>query len=199
MKLDLIKRHIYSDLKRVFNFYFWFEICRNKVLIAKAGAIPVILKILQWQNECYMELAVAALLILSSCSQNKLEIASSGAIQLLVELLNSELSLSQSISNQAKFDIISTLHNLSTSPQIIPLIVVSGGLMTMIRLIYASDKSTELVEKAMALLESLVSSSQVALTQVLNHSFFLFLTIKSRVKIKIRSKFMYFQAIKPTC
>lgn len=117
-----------------------------------------------------MELAVAALLILSSCSRNKLEIASSGAIQLLVELLNMHFSLSRSISSQAKFDMISTLHNLSTSPQIIPLIVVSGGAIMLVRLIYASDKSSELAEKAMALLESLVSSSQVALTQVLNHS-----------------------------
>lgn len=136
-------------------------VCRNKVLIAKEGAIAAILKILQWQNECLMELAVAALLILSSCSRNKPEIASSGAIQLLVELLDC-----QSISHQAKFDIISTLHNLSTSPQIIPLILVCGGLLMLVRLIYGSDKSSDLVEKAMALLEAIVSSSQVALNQV---------------------------------
>ncbi|XP_057791716.1 U-box domain-containing protein 4 [Salvia miltiorrhiza] len=137
---------------------------RNKLLIAEAGAVPALLKILQWRNESLMELSLAALLILSSCSRNKIEIASSGAIQLLVELLN---SLSQNVgSNQAKFDIVSTLHNLSTSPQIIPLIVVCGGVIVLIRLVYESEKSSDLVEKAMALLESLVSSSQVALNQV---------------------------------
>lgn len=145
---------------------FCLKFCRNKLLIAKAGAIPAILKILQWQNESLMELALAALLILSSCSGNKPEIASSGAVQLLLELLNSQFPLCQSIGNQAKFDIISTLHNLSTSPQIIPLIVISGGVITLIQLIYECEKSSDLVEKAMALLESIVSSSEVALNQV---------------------------------
>lgn len=135
--------------------------CRNKLLIAEAGAITALLKILQWRNESLMQLSLAALLILSSCSRNKLEIASSGAIQLLVELLN---SLPQN--NQAKFDIVSTLLNLSTSPQIVPLIIACGGAIVLLRLVYDSEKSSELVEKAMALLESLVSSSQVALNQV---------------------------------
>ncbi|KAG6410209.1 hypothetical protein SASPL_128262 [Salvia splendens] len=139
-------------------------ICRNKLLIAEAGAIPALLKIIKWRNESLMELSLAALLILSSCSRNKLEIASSGAIQLLVELLD---SLSQNVgSNQAKIDVVSTLHNLSTSPQIIPLIVACGGAIVLIRLVYELDKSSDLVEKAMVLLESLVSSSQLALNQV---------------------------------
>ncbi|KAK6153095.1 hypothetical protein DH2020_012734 [Rehmannia glutinosa] len=138
---------------------------RNKVGITKAGAIPAILKILQWQNESLMELALAALLILSSCSANKLEIASSGAIQLLLELLESRFPICESVSHQAKFDIISTLHNLSTVPQSIPSILISGGLITLIQLIYDSEKSSEFVEKAMALLESIVSSSDVALNQ----------------------------------
>ncbi|XP_042001536.1 U-box domain-containing protein 4-like [Salvia splendens] len=137
---------------------------RNKLLIAEAGAIPALLKIIKWRNESLMELSLAALLILSSCSRNKLEIASSGAIQLLVELLD---SLSQNVgSNQAKIDVVSTLHNLSTSPQIIPLIVACGGAIVLIRLVYELDKSSDLVEKAMVLLESLVSSSQLALNQV---------------------------------
>ncbi|PIN10121.1 hypothetical protein CDL12_17302 [Handroanthus impetiginosus] len=132
---------------------------RNKLRIAKAGAIPAILKILQWRNESLMELSLAALLILSSCSANKPEIASSGAIQLLLELI------SESISHQAKFDAVSTLHNLSTFPQIIPSIVLCGGLVTLIQLIYESEKSSNLVEKAMALLESIVSSSDFALNE----------------------------------
>ncbi|KAL0351049.1 UNVERIFIED_CONTAM: hypothetical protein Sradi_4254100 [Sesamum radiatum] len=63
---------------------------RNKLRIAQSGAIPAILKILQWRNESLLELALAALLILSSCSGNKPEIASSGAVQLLIQLLPSE-------------------------------------------------------------------------------------------------------------
>ncbi|KAL3813819.1 hypothetical protein ACJIZ3_015087 [Penstemon smallii] len=133
---------------------------RNKLHIAKYGAIPAILKILQWQNESLLELSLAALLILSSCSGNKPEIASSGAVQLLFELLDSQLG------HQAKLDIISTLHNLSTSSQLIPSIVLSGGLISLTQLIYASEKSSDLAEKAMALLESIISLSDVALNQV---------------------------------
>ncbi|KAI3452481.1 hypothetical protein Pfo_009145 [Paulownia fortunei] len=139
---------------------------RNKLSIAKSGAIPAILKILQWQNESLLELALAALLILSSCSANKPEIASSGAVQLLFELLDSRFPIGQSISHQAKLDVISTLHNLSTSPQTIPSIVLSDGLISLIQLIYVSEKSSDLVEKAIALLESLVSLSDIALNQV---------------------------------
>ncbi|KAL0395718.1 UNVERIFIED_CONTAM: hypothetical protein Scaly_0020200 [Sesamum calycinum] len=138
---------------------------RNKRRIAKAGAVPAILKILQWENVTLLELALAALLILSSCSANKPEIASSGAIQTLLELLDLQFPICQSVSHQAKFDVISTLHNLSTSPQIIPSLVLSGGLIIVIQFIYESEKSSELVEKAMALMESIVSSSQVALNQ----------------------------------
>ncbi|KAL0450707.1 UNVERIFIED_CONTAM: hypothetical protein Slati_1627100 [Sesamum latifolium] len=139
---------------------------RNKLRIAKSGAIPAILKILQWRNESLLELALAALLILSSCSGNKPEIASSGAVQLLIQLLASEFPIGQSISHQAKLDIISTLHNLSTSPQIIPSILLSGGLISLIQLIHESEKSSDIAEKAMALLESIISSSDIALNQV---------------------------------
>ncbi|KAK4392950.1 hypothetical protein Sango_1765800 [Sesamum angolense] len=68
---------------------------RNKLRIAQSGAIPAILKILQWRNESLLELALAALLILSSCSGNKPEIASSGAVQLLIQLLASEFPLAK--------------------------------------------------------------------------------------------------------
>ncbi|KAG8384873.1 hypothetical protein BUALT_Bualt04G0163600 [Buddleja alternifolia] len=139
---------------------------RNKLRIAKSGAIPALVQILQWQYESLIELALAALLILSSCSANKPEIASSGAIQLLFALLDSQFPISQSISNQAKLDIISTLHNLSTSPQNIPSIVLSGGLISLIQLIYESEKSSEMAEKALSLLKSIVSSSEGALDQV---------------------------------
>ncbi|KAL2240560.1 U-box domain-containing protein 4 [Sesamum indicum] len=139
---------------------------RNKLRIVKSGAIPPILKILQCRNESLLQLALAALLVLSSCSGNKPEIASSGAVQLLIHLLASEFPIGQSISHQAKLDIISTLHNLSSSPQIIPSIVLSGGLISLIQLIHESDKSSDIAEKAMALLQSIISSSDIALNQV---------------------------------
>ncbi|KAL6587454.1 hypothetical protein OROMI_000432 [Orobanche minor] len=139
----------------------------NKLRIAKAGAIPAILKILQQcRNATLMDLPLAALLILSSCSANKLEIASSGAVQLLFQLLDTRFNISPSISNQAMLDILSTLHNLSTCPRIIPSILISGGLIALVRLIRDAGKSSELVEKAMVLLECIVDSSEVALHQV---------------------------------
>ncbi|KAA8548152.1 hypothetical protein F0562_004587 [Nyssa sinensis] len=134
---------------------------RNKICIAKSGAIPVLLKLLQCQNWSLISLAIAALLILSSCAANKLAIAASGAIQLLVEFLNGD----NTITMQAKLDIISTLHNLSTCRQIIPSIVLSGAVLSLLQLIHGSEKSSELVEKAMALLEKIVSSSEIALIE----------------------------------
>ncbi|KAH6830505.1 hypothetical protein C2S53_009522, partial [Perilla frutescens var. hirtella] len=140
---------------------------RNKVRIAKCGAIPALLEILQWRKESLVELAVATLLVLSSCTANKPEIGSSGAVQMLFQLLDSQFAIGQCISHQAKLDIISTLHNLSTSPQtLIRSIVISDCLIPLIQLICAFDKSSELVEKAIGLLESLVSASDIVLNQV---------------------------------
>ncbi|GFY87230.1 hypothetical protein Acr_05g0008690 [Actinidia rufa] len=135
---------------------------RNKIHIAKLGVIPVLLKLLQYQNKSIFDLAIAALLIVSSCTANKPAIANSGAIQLLVETLNTN---SNSITIQTKLDIISTLHNLSTSHQIIPSIVLSGVVVSLFKLIYVYEKSSELVEKAVTLLERIVSSSEIALKE----------------------------------
>ncbi|XP_028121170.1 uncharacterized protein LOC114318471, partial [Camellia sinensis] len=122
-------------------------------------------------------LVIAALLILSSCTANKLAIAASGAIQLLIEFLNSEYTNDNNhqdnnnnnnniiISIQAKLDIMATLHNLSTYHQTIPSIVLSGVVVSLVQLICGYEKSSELVDKAMALLERIVSSSESALTE----------------------------------
>ena len=135
----------------------------------RSGAIPVLLSLLQCQNEALIELTIAAMLILSSCTANKLAIASHGAIQLLVEFLNgnyaSDNNVSSSISLQAKLDAIATLHNLSTCHQIIPSIVSSGLLFSLLQLIHSSEKSSELVEKIMGLLENVVSLSENALCE----------------------------------
>ncbi|XP_059284689.1 U-box domain-containing protein 4 isoform X2 [Lycium ferocissimum] len=134
---------------------------RNKILIAKSGAIAVLLDVLQCENRFLVELGVASLLTLSSCASNKLAIAASGAISLLLELLNSQSNNSMSL--QANLDILSTLHNLSTCHQVIPSIVSYGGVATSLGLI---NLAPELVtEKAVALLENLVSSSRIALEE----------------------------------
>ncbi|XP_060196048.1 U-box domain-containing protein 4 isoform X2 [Lycium barbarum] len=134
---------------------------RNKILIAKSGAIAVLLDVLQCENRLLVELGVASLLTLSSCASNKLAIAASGAISLLLELLNSQSNNSMSL--QANLDILSTLHNLSTCHQVIPSIVSYGGVATSLGLINLAPESV--TEKAVALLENLVSSSRIALEE----------------------------------
>lgn len=129
----------------------------------------MLLELLQCQNKALIDLVIAALLVLSSCGANKLEITSFGAIPLLIEMLGGEYpndSNTSSISVQARLDAIATLHNLSTSPQIIPSLVSSGVVFSLLQLIHSYDKSSELVEKAMLLLENVVSSSETALMQL---------------------------------
>ncbi|GAB4848075.1 hypothetical protein Ancab_002737 [Ancistrocladus abbreviatus] len=149
------------------------QFCRNKIRIAKSGATPTLLTLLQCQSVALSELAITALYILSSCTGNRQAIASSEAIPLLVQLLGADNdksnrnNISTNISRQAKLDAISTLHNLSTSNQIIPSLIASGILFYLLQeIIYSPEKSSDLVEKAMALLESIVSSSETALKSV---------------------------------
>lgn len=110
-----------------------------------------------------IELVLATLLILSSCSKNKLAIASSGAIQLLLQIINYE---DRYISTQAKLDAIAILRSLSITHQITPLIVSAGAASHLLRLIYGGDKSSDLVEKATELLQAIVSSSEIGLFEV---------------------------------
>lgn len=150
-----------------------FSLGRNKVRIAKSGAIPILPRILQCQKESLVELGVAALLILSSCTANKLPIAASGAIQLLVEFLNAQFTEERQIwnlSTQTNLDIISTLHNLSTCTQIIPTIVLSGVVKSLLQLMQDSEKSSELVEKATVMLEKIISSSSSHSRMALEHA-----------------------------
>ncbi|CAN0904191.1 U-box domain-containing protein 4 [Linum grandiflorum] len=128
---------------------------RNKRVMVKSGVVEVLLHLLQWQNESLTELTVAALLILSSCAPNKPVIITSGAIQHLVQLLTST-----TIETQTKMDALTTLHNLSTCKQAIPPIVSSGLVFTLLQLI-----TTPLVDKAMALLETIAISSEMAVVQ----------------------------------
>lgn len=122
------------------------------------------------QKESLVELAVAALLTLSSCRANKLAIAASGAIGLLIDILNAQLAAENGYGNlsiQANLDILTTLQNLSTCPQIIPTIVLSGAVKSLFQLLTQdSEKSSELVEKAMGMLEKMISSSEIAMEEV---------------------------------
>ncbi|MBA0675552.1 hypothetical protein Goari_017090 [Gossypium aridum] len=143
---------------------------RNKIRIVKSGSIPVLLELLQCQNEELIELSMAAMLILSSCKANKLIIASSGTIQLLVQILNLVNSdpnnvINTLFTNQAKIDAIATLQNLSTCHQIIPLISSSGIIYTLLQLIHTSEKSSDLTEKAMSLLGNIVSWSENSISE----------------------------------
>ncbi|KAM7268748.1 hypothetical protein ACFE04_010914 [Oxalis oulophora] len=139
---------------------------RNKIRIVQSGVIHVLLEIVQCQSERLVELSVAALLILSSSTTNKLVIASSGTIPLLIGILDR----CDHIIMQAKFDAISTLHNLSTCHQIVPAIVSSGTVFTLLHLIHTYEKSSELVEKALSLLEKIVSVSDYALQETAGSS-----------------------------
>ncbi|XVF16340.1 hypothetical protein REPUB_Repub10bG0023100 [Reevesia pubescens] len=61
---------------------------------------------------------------------------------------------------QARIDAIATLQNLSSYHQIIPSIASSSVIYSLLQLIHCSEKSSELTEKAMALLETIVSFSE---------------------------------------
>lgn len=146
---------------------------RTKIRIVKSGVLPVLLELLQSRSEAILELIAAALLVLSSCRQNKLAIVSSGAIQPLVDIfLNPEQNCvckdtnNNSISIQSKIDVISTLHNLSTCRRIIPLIVSSGVTNSLLHIIQTSGKSIELAEKAISLLENIVYSSEEVIQEM---------------------------------
>ncbi|KAI3725984.1 hypothetical protein L1987_65781 [Smallanthus sonchifolius] len=129
---------------------------RNKARIAKSGAIPLLLNLIQSQIHPLIDHAIAALLILSSCSPNKPSMAACGAIEILIE------TLVENNSTQSKLDIILTLHNLSPW---IPTILLPCTSTSLIPIINESEKSSKLVEKSISLLENIVSSSETALRE----------------------------------
>jgi len=134
--------------------------CRNKIRIVRYGVLPILLNLLHCESQTVIQLSVAAMLTLSSCKRNKVAIASSGAVQILVELINNS-----NIETQSQLDTIATLHNLTTCQEIIPLIASSGVIFSLLQLIHGSVKSSSLVDKATGLLENIVSSSESALCE----------------------------------
>ncbi|WJX65307.1 hypothetical protein P8452_49987 [Trifolium repens] len=134
---------------------------RNKIRIVRYGVLPILLNLLHCESQTVIKLSLAAMLTLSSCKANKIAIASSGAVQILVTYINS----SNNIHTQSQLDAIATLHNLTTCQEIIPLIVSSGVIFSLLELIHGSVKSSLLAEKAIGLLENIVSSSDSALCE----------------------------------
>jgi len=122
--------------------------------------IHILLKLIHFESVNLTELSIATMFILSSCTTNRVSISSSGAIPILIEILHWE---GPNISDQAKLDVIATLLNLSSWAQIISSPVSSNLLTYLLQTIYASQKSSDLVEKATALLEKVISSSESAL------------------------------------
>jgi hypothetical protein len=134
--------------------------CRNKIRIVRYGVLPILLNLLHCESQTVIQLSVAAMLTLSSCKRNKVAIASAGAVQILVELINNS-----NTETQSQLDTIATLHNLTTCREIIPLIASSGVIFSLLELIHDSVKSSPLVEKAIGLLENIGSSSESALCE----------------------------------
>lgn len=128
----------------------------------KSGAVPMLLEILQSETKMVIvELAMAFLLILSSCNKNKVKMASTRLIQILVGLIGLDR-----LTIQAKVDGIATLQNLSTLHQIIPMVIASGAPYALLQVINICDKSSELADKATALLENIISHSPESISSI---------------------------------
>ncbi|PRQ54039.1 hypothetical protein RchiOBHm_Chr2g0173151 [Rosa chinensis] len=69
------------------------------------------------------------------------------------------------ISMQARLDAVATLHNLSTCHHIMPSLVSSGVVSSLLQIIRSCEKPSQLVEKAIALLDDIVSSSKIPLKE----------------------------------
>lgn len=118
-----------------------------------------------------MDLAMAALLVLSSCQENKPLIAHSGAINVLLSMLNeaddhNNNGGTDGLSVQAKLDAISTFENLSTCHQTVSLVVSSGAVFSLLQLLCGCDKSSELVQKSISLLETMAFRSKMVVEEV---------------------------------
>ncbi|KAK3033083.1 hypothetical protein RJ639_035709 [Escallonia herrerae] len=91
-------------------------------------------------------------------SKQRHQLAESGVLQPLVLMLCSQ---DYEAIEAALLALLSLA--FGSESQIIQFIVFSGAVVTLLRLICGSDKSSKLTEKAVALLEKIVSSSQDAL------------------------------------
>ncbi|KAI3904366.1 hypothetical protein MKW92_026399 [Papaver armeniacum] len=142
---------------------------RNKIRIAKSGSIPLLIGFLMDETGSLVELAIVVILTLSSCKANKPRIAASGIVPVLLDFLNIQGNGDANGCNsslQTRLDAIDTLHNLSTCPEVIISIVSAGTVFSLLQLICKSIKSSKVVEKAMGLLGTIVSSSEIGISQI---------------------------------
>lgn len=122
---------------------------RNKLKIVKAGAVPLLVKLLQLDNANLRESAAAVILTLSASNANKPIIGSSGATSLLVDMLMYG-------SVQGRVDAVMALYNLSTYPDNLAPILAAGAISPLILLLKDCRKASKVAEKTTALLQSLM-------------------------------------------
>eukprot|EP00250_Pteridium_aquilinum_P020042 c24680_g1_i2 orf=734-1888(+) len=122
---------------------------RNKLKIVKAGALPLLVELLQLDNANLRESAAAVILTLSASNANKPLIGSSGATSLLVDMLMYG-------SVQGRVDAVMALYNLSTYPDNLAPILAAGAISPLILLLKDCRKASKVAEKTMALLQSLM-------------------------------------------
>ncbi|KAB2613988.1 hypothetical protein D8674_036304 [Pyrus ussuriensis x Pyrus communis] len=108
-----------------------------------------------------IELTIAAIFIPSSCKGNKLPIASHGGIQLIAEFLDQDYA--GGIGVQARLDSHTT--QPLDQPSDYSVSVSLGVVFSLLQIIHGLEKSSQLVEKAIALLDDIVSSSKTALKE----------------------------------
>lgn len=118
---------------------------RNKAAILAAGAVPLLLDLLDSETS---EAAVAVLLMLSSLEDNKASIGASGAISSLIKLMNSE-------SNQCRQDAINALYNLSTFKGNSSYMVSGGAISRLSHLLVSAEG--DCTEKCLTILYNLAS------------------------------------------
>lgn len=115
-----------------------------------AGALEPITSFLQSSSSELQEYATAALLTLSASTVNKPIISSSGAIPLLVRILEEG-------SHQAKIDALMALYNLSMHPGHPSIILEAQPVLAIVALLKSCRISSKAAEKCTALMESLVN------------------------------------------
>ncbi|KAG6466717.1 U-box domain-containing protein 3-like [Zingiber officinale] len=133
---------------------------RNKISVVDAGALEPLISFLDSTNLDLQGFATAALFTLSASNVNKPRISASGAIPLLVKVVEEG-------SQQAKMDAIAALQNLSTIQDNLRSILSLHPIPSLVSFLKSCDKSTKPAEKCCALLELLVNfdEGRTALTR----------------------------------
>ncbi|XP_009403943.2 U-box domain-containing protein 4 [Musa acuminata AAA Group] len=122
---------------------------RNKISIVEAGVLKPMIICLASPDADLQGYATAALYTLSASSVNKSRISASGAIPLLIKVLENG-------SQQAKIDAIATLYNLSTITDNLRTVLSLRPIPPLISFLKTCKKSSKTAEKCCALLGSLV-------------------------------------------